>query len=885
MPILSRVTSLLRNLFQRRRSDEALDAEVHGYVDMLADEKIRAGMNPEDARRAARIELGGVEQTKEQVREVRAGAWLEILVQDLRYGVRTLGRSAGSTVIAVLTLALGIGANTAIFSVIDTALLRPLPYPNPDRIAMLYARSPNGETGELSPADFLDYKNELQSFEYLAGIRESSFNLAGEDRPERVAGTVVTPEFFAVMGRRAQIGRTLIPEQDKPSASRTMVLSYSLWQHRFGGDPAILGRSVYVDNIPRIVVGVMPHNFQFPGESELWLSALHAVPDQPLNPAADLSADRDSHYFDAIGRLRPGVNLRQAETEAATIARRLKQQFPHKEAGGAAVIFLHEDLVGQTRPAMLILLGAVSLLLLIACANVASIQLARGASRQRELSIRKALGASRTRLVRQLLTECVLLAVAGGGIGILLADFGLVPLRALIPRDVLGGAQLALDARVLAFTILASLGSAILFGLLPALHLANPDLIGILKEAGHGAGSSSRAQQIRRVLVVSEIALAAMLLIGAGLLIRSFHHLLSAPEGFRPQGVLSLQLTLPQARYPNPNDRALFVQQVIERVAALPGVASAAAISRLPLNPGSSSRTLEVEGRTPPPAGEDSPDYLVATPDYFQSIGTPLVAGRAFTERDVSGAPGTVIVSQAAARRYWPAENPVGKHVKVGACGDDKTWCEVVGVVGDVRQHHLDQEPNPTVYVSYAQDPWPFMAFIVRTKVDPASAASAVEAAIHAVDKDQPVYNVRAMTAVIQKSVSPQRLRMSLLGLFAIVALTLACVGIYGVMAYSVAQRTHEIGIRMALGAHPRRILQVILRQGFALALTGCAMGLAGAFAVTRLLSSMLYGVSPRDAATFVGIPLLLLVVALLASYLPARRAMQVDPMVALRYE
>jgi len=535
MPILSRVTSLLRNLFQRRRSDEALDAEVHGYVDMLADEKIRAGMNPEDARRAARIELGGVEQTKEQVREVRAGAWLEILVQDLRYGVRTLGRSAGSTVIAVLTLALGIGANTAIFSVIDTALLRPLPYPNPDRIAMLYARSPNGETGELSPADFLDYKNELQSFEYLAGIRESSFNLAGEDRPERVAGTVVTPEFFAVMGRRAQIGRTLIPEQDKPSASRTMVLSYSLWQHRFGGDPAILGRSVYVDNIPRIVVGVMPHNFQFPGESGLWLSALHAVPDQPLNPAADLSADRDSHYFDAIGRLRPGVNLRQAETEAATIARRLKQQFPHKEAGGAAVIFLHEDLVGQTRPAMLILLGAVSLLLLIACANVASIQLARGASRQRELSIRKALGASRTRLVRQLLTECVLLAVAGGGIGILLADFGLVPLRALIPRDVLGGAQLALDVRVLAFTILASLGSAILFGLLPALHLANPDLIGILKEAGHGAGSSSRAQQIRRVLVVSEIALAAMLLIGAALLIRSFHHLLSAPEGFRPR--------------------------------------------------------------------------------------------------------------------------------------------------------------------------------------------------------------------------------------------------------------------------------------------------------------------------------------------------------------
>lgn len=469
--------------------------------------------------------------------------------------------------------------------------------------------------------------------------------------------------------------------------------------------------------------------------------------------------------------------------------------------------------------------------------------------------------------------------------GVFLAQFGLVPLRALVPRDVLGGTQLALDARVFAFTFVASLGSAILFGLLPALHLADPDLNGVLKQGGSGALGGSRPQRIRRVLVVTEIALAGMLLVGAGLLIRSFRQLLSAPEGFQPQGVLSLQLTLPQARYPNPGDRALFVDRVIDQIGTLPGILSVAAISRLPLNPGSSSRTLEVEGRTPPPSDEDSPDYLVATPDYFRSIGTPLVAGRAFTERDVSGAPGVVIVSQAAARRYWPGGNPVGKHVKVGACGDDKTWCEVVGVVGDVRQHHLDQVPNPTVYVSYAQDPWPFMAFIVRTRVIPASVAPAIEGAIHSVAKDQPVYNVRVMTEVIQESVSPERMRVSLLGLFAMVALTLACVGVYGVMAYSVAQRTHEIAIRMALGAPPRGILQLILQQGLALALTGCAIGLAGAFAVTRLLSAMLYGVSPRDTATFTAIPLLLLFVALAASYIPARRAMNVDPMVALRHE
>jgi predicted permease len=884
MPMLSRFTSLLRNL-TGRRGDDALDSEVQGYVDMLVEEKMRAGMNPEDARRAARLEAGGVEQVKEQVREVRAGAWLEILAQDLRYGLRMLVRNPGSTAVAVLTLALGIGANTAIFSVIDTALLRPLPYPNPDRIVMLYGRTATGDMGDISPADFLDYQKEVRSFEHLAAFRENSFNLAGEDRPERVAGTVVTPEFFAVIGKQTQLGRTLVPEQDQPGGPRTMVLSYSLWQRRYGGDPSIIGKSIYLDGTPRIVVGVMPQNFQFPGQSELWASALHAVPDQPLNPTADLSTDRDAHYFATIGRLRAGVTLKQADSETSTIARRLKQQYPVEEDVDASAISLHEDLVGETRPEMLMLLGAVSLLLLIACANVASIQLARGASRQKEITIRRALGASRARLVRQLLTECVLLAVVGGGIGIFLARLGLVPLRSLVPPEVIGGAELGLDSRVLAFTIVASLGSAILFGLLPALHLASPDLNGVLKEGGRGASGSLRAQQIRRVLVVSEIALAAMLLIGAGLLIRSFGRLLSAPEGFQPQGVLSLQVSLPQARYPNPADRALFVAHVIDQISTLPGIASASAISRLPLNPGNSTRNITIEGRTIPPADDLPLDYLVATPAYFQTIGTPLIAGRVFNERDVLNAPGVVIVSQTAAQQYWPGENPVGKHVTIGACGDDKTWCEVVGVVADVRQHHLNQKPAPTVYVSYAQDPWPFMAFIVRTRMDPSSAASAVEGAIHAVDKDQAVYNVRAMTEVIRKSVSSERLRMSLLGLFAIVALTLACVGIYGVMAYSVVQRTHEIGIRLALGARPSGILQLIIRQGLTLALFGCVLGLAGAFAVTHLLSAMLYGVSPRDATIFAGIPLLLLLVAFLASYIPARRAMQVDPMVALRYE
>src|SRR6185312_5055980 len=653
--------------------------------------------------------------------------------------------------------------------------------------------------------------------------REYSFNLTGQDRPERVSGAIVTPDFFSVLAVHARLGRTLLTGQDKPGA-RTVVLGYSLWKRRYGGDPEVAGKPIDVDGEPRTVVGVMPQYFEFPAGTELWAAARYAVPEQPLNPLKDFSNVRDSHYFDIIARLKPAISMRQAQTEAETIARRLGQQYgKDEEAVGATLVGLHDDLTGPSRPALLLLIGAVALLLLIACVNVANILLARGATRQREIAIRGALGAGRARLARQFLTESVLLAAAGGGLGILLAHWALVPLRALIPAAMPTGVTLILDMPVLLFTVIVSLASGIFFGFFPALQMASVDLNSILKAGGRGTAGGSRARRMRSLLVVSEIALASVLLIGAGLLIRSFNRLLAAPEGFNPSGVLSLQLSLPSVRYAENSDRARFVKQTIAQIEALPGVASAGVTSRLPLNPGNSSRSIDIKGHTPPPGGNIAPDYLVASPDYFRSLRIPLISGRTFTDRDEAGAPMVAVVNQAMARHFWPGESTVGKQIQLGAC---TPWCEVVGMVGDVRQHHLGMPQPPAVYMPYAQDPWPFMSFVVRTKTDPMGVVSAVEGAIHSVDKAQPVYDVRAMRDVVAKSVSPQRTRMALLSAFAFVALVLACIGIYGVMAYSVAQRTHEIGVRIALGARPCDVLRFITGQGLKLAATGIVAGL-----------------------------------------------------------
>jgi putative ABC transport system permease protein len=805
--------------------------------------------------------------------------------RDIRFGIRMLVKNPAFTAVAVLTLALGIGANTAIFSVIDAALLRPLPYPNADRIVVLYQLDQDKQTDNPAPADFLDLRKQSSSFAYLAAHRGLPFNLSGNGQPERVEGAVVTSDFFAALGVRAVQGRTIQPDLDPPGGTSVAVLGYGLWQRRFGGDANIVGRAIEVDGVSRIVVGIMPPGFAFPAGTELWTSSRFAAVPHPLRPTEDPSALRDSHYFESFGRLKPGVTLAQATTEVDTITKRLKQQYGDKEEGfGATLVPLRQDLVGETRPALLILLGAVALVLLIACVNVANIILARGASRQKEMALRIALGAGRFHLLRHLLVESLLLALAGGALGILLALWGLAPLRALVPADMIGGAPIALDSRVLLFTLFASLASGVLFGLIPGSRLLGTDLNVSLQEGGRGSAGGGRARRMRSALVVTEIAMAAVLLIAAGLLLRSFSRLLNVPEGFNPDHVLSLQMALPQARYPKPGDRVAFLKNTLERVDSLPGIASASAISRLPLNPGNSSRSVEIEGRTAPPSGDIAPDYLVVTADYFQTLGVPLLAGRTFTDRDDANALPVAIVSEATARHFWPGQDVIGKHFR-GACGDDKTWCQVVGVVGDIKQHHLEQASKLAVYVPFLQDPWAFFALVVRTKLEPASAASAVEGAIHSVDADEPVYNVRSMRDVEAASLSPQRLQIALIGLFAALALILACMGIYGVMAYSVAQRTSEIGVRMALGAQTGNVLGLVLGEGLRLALLGAAIGLAGSFFAARLLSGMLFGVTPSDPFTFASVAVVLVAVAMVACYVPARRATRVDPLVALRYE
>ncbi|HEY0170879.1 MAG TPA: ABC transporter permease [Pyrinomonadaceae bacterium] len=870
----------LRGLLGRERVIGDIDRELRSHVEMATEENVRAGMTPAEARREALRSFGNVCAVRDAAYEVRGGGMLESILRDAKYGVRTLAKNKGFTAVAVLTLALGIGANTAIFTVIDAVLLRPLPYPEAGRMVKLYARDAAGEDFSVSPADFLEGYSRAEVFEHLAAYREFSFNMASQERSERVSGAVVSPEFFSVMGATPRHGRHITPAQDAPGGPRVVVLSHALWQKRFDGDAGVLGKSIDLDGEPRTVVGVMPEGFQFPQGAEVWASARYAVPEHPLRPTQDPTTKRGWQYFEVVGRLRPGVGLEKANAEAKAVAGRLKQQYGEdEEAVSASVYTLHEDVVGGTRPALMMLIGAVAILLLIACANVANILLARGATRQKEIALRLALGAGRVRLVRQFLTESLLLALAGGGLGVLLALWALAPLKALVPGEMSGGTPLTLDARVLAFTALVSLVSALAFGLFPALNLASQDLNGALKEGGRGGSNGARSNLARRVLVVTEIALAAVLLTGAGLLIRSFDRLLDVPLGFDPENVLTAQLTLPQARYPENSQRAAFVGRVLERLGGSPEVESAAAVSRVPLNSGRSTRSVEVQGRTPQEI-KVTPDYLVASPAYFRSMGVPLLAGRDFDERDAAGAQRVVVINEAAARYLWPGENALGKLIKT-----DDEWSQVVGVAGNVRQVSLAAQPPPTVYVPYAQDPWPFMSLVVRARSTPAGAAPTLIGAVGEVDRDVPLYGVRPMGDVLSNSVSARRWRTLLLSLFAFTALALACLGIYGVTAYSVTQRTHEIGIRMTLGARKADVLKMVVGQGLKLAVVGVAAGLVVALALSRLATSMLYGVEAADPVTLVAVAAILICVTAAACLIPARRATRVDPLVALKYE
>lgn len=806
------------------------------------------------------------------------------LLQDLKYGLRMLAENPGFTAVAVVTLALGIGANTAIFSMVNSVLLRPLPYPHSERITIV-GQEWMGGGGDFSPADFLDVRAQNHSFEQMAATRELNFNLVSGDRPERVIGDFVTTNLFSLLGVEPMLGRGFVPEDGGHRADRVVVLSHGLWQRHFGGNASVLGEKVNLNGEAFTVVGVMPRGFAYPEGAELWVPPTFAVPAHPLRPNEDPATMRGSHYFESVARLRPDVTLDEARADLAVVFKNVTRAHPDSDLNDAKpwVNTLHEEKVGNVRPALLVLLGAVGLVLLIACANVASLIMARGVSRRKELAVREALGAGRARVIRQLLTESILLALVGGSLGILLAFWGFAPLAALVPANLKDYAQLSVDLRVLGFTLLLSLLAGVVFGLAPALTGAKPRLSDTLKEGGRSTNFGRHRGQ--ELLVVAETALALVLLVGAGLLLRSFVRLLAVDEGFDPDHVLTMQIFLPQARYPEPAARDNFVKRVLASVKSLPGVEAGSVVTRLPLNPGGSTRSILIEGRSYPPdrPGEEiTPNYSVVSPDFYSVLHIPLLKGRFFKEADDAHSTRVCIINRTMAKTFWPGEDPVGKRVRMGT---DEAWIEIAGVVGDVQQRQLGEPVRPMFYAPYAQDPWPFMDIAVRTSTDPGSLASSVERAVQSVDSQEPIYNVSTMEEIVSRSVAGRRFNVVLLGIFAALALCLTAIGIFGVISFAVTQRTHEIGIRMALGAERNDVLKLVIGRGMILALFGLGLGVVGALGLTRFLSSLLYDIKPTDPVTFAAVAGLLAGVAFVASYIPARRATKVDPMVALRYE
>ena len=803
------------------------------------------------------------------------------LWQDVRYGVRVLLRSPGFTAVAVLVTALAIGANTAIFSVINAVLLRPLPYANPERMVTVWGtQSKRGVTrAPFSYPDFADFHAQSNSFDGLAAYTDASASLAEHDTPEQIAGEVTSAEFFKALGVQPALGRAFAPDDEQSGVSGVVVISHGTWQHRFGGEQNIIGRQVTLDGKSRTVIGVLPADFQFPFSTE---SPEYFL---PINPKDDLDKQRGAHYLSVIGRLRPGVTAQQAAAEMKGIAARLEQQYPDTDASrGINIVGAQDDMVSTLRPTLLILLGAVGFVLLIACANVANLLLARASRRGREIALRVALGASRARIVRQLLTESLVLSLAGGALGLLVAVWGVRLISSFVPADIPRFSETGLDPTVLAFTLAASVLTGLVFGLAPALSASKLDLNESLKEGGRSATGGRARNRVRSLLIVSEVALSLVLLVGAGLLIKSFLKLRNTDPGFNPENVLTASISLPSAQYSEDARIAQFYQQAIERVSQLPGVESAGAITPLPLSDNGMSITFYPKDGPPPRPGEELVSAArVTSPDYFRTMGVPVVEGRAFSDADRADTQKVVIVNQTLARKFFPGADPLGRQLHLGLNDLDAV---IVGVVGDVRHQKLDKEAGPEFYVPFAQVPFGDMSLVVRTRTDdPAGLSAPLRGAVQAVDKDIPVFKLQTMRSLIGHSVARQRFSMTLIAVFAGLALALAMAGIFSVMSFLVAQRTHEIGIRMALGAQRRDILRMVVFHAMGLALVGVVVGLLAAFALTREMASLLYQVSTTDPFIFGGIAALLALVALAACLVPARRATKVDPMVALRYE
>ena len=862
-----------------------MDAELRFHMEAYAEDLQRKGAPRKEAVRRARIEFGGVERAKEECRDARGLSFTETSLQDLRYGARALRKSPGFTAIAVLTLALGIGASTAIFSVVNAILLHPLAYKDADRLATIL----NDGNGPISVANYIDWREQSHSFEAMGAAEYWSPNLTGVDQPENIRGHKITYDLFPLLGAQPLLGRLFTAADDRAGSEHEVILSYRLWQRRFSADPNVFGKVIRLNGEAYSVVGVMPRDFQFAPfwatNAELWVPIAFG----------DRVHNRAGNSLRVFGRLKPGVTLDQARAEITTITARLEQQYPGTNQN-VVVTPLKEKVVGKVEAPLLVLLGAVGFVLLMACANVAHMLLARAASRQKECAVRAALGAGRTRVVRQFLTENLLLAGLGGALGLLLAFWGTRALVALSPASIPRVETVTLDGLVVLFlfaiTVLISIG----FGLAPALQASAVNLSDTLKETGRGSSDGMQRNRLRSFLVASEFALALMLLIGAGLMVRSFFALQSVDPGFDPHNVLSIVVSVAGSKEAAVDNREVFYRQLLERVRAIPGVESAAGINHLPLAGDLWGWPFTIEGRPKPRPG-DQPGgvYRIATSAYFRTMKIPLLRGRDIAEADQGSAPGVVVINEKAAHSFWPGEDPIGKRISFDVDASDMpTWLTIVGIAKDAKEGDWAATPDEEVYLAAFQNRQflsapeshsSYITLVVRTTGDPAALTQALKDKVWSFDRNLPISQVLTMDAVVADANAQPRFEMLLLSIFAAVALLLAAVGIYGVMSYAVSRRTHEIGIRVSLGASRADVVLLVIRQGMVLALIGSAVGILGALGLSRLMKSLLYGVKPIDPLIFCGVTILLMMVAMAAIYLPARRAMRVDPMTALRYE
>jgi putative ABC transport system permease protein len=869
----------LTRLFRKTQAEKQLDAELRDHLERQISDYIASGMSPEEARRLARLDFGGLESIKQQTRESRRGNFFEILMQDARYGSRILSKNPVFAATVIIILALGIGANTVVFSILNAVLIRPLPYPQSERLVKtdVFDLKSGDVYGKTSYPDFTDWSEQSHFFDHLAAYEDKTFNLAGTLQPEHVKGQVASPDFFETLGVKPLQGRSLASARNQ----QAVVLSYSLWSHSFGSDPYLIGKSITLDGYSYEVIGVMPPGFQFPDpQTELWVSITSVRPD-----LREEISGRGNLEMSVIGRLNANVTLSQAQAEIAVIAHRLEQKYPDSNRDlGVRLVPLQEDIVGKFRSALIILMGSAALVLLIACANIGTLLLSRAAARQPEIAIRSTMGATRRRIMAQLLTESLLLAGAGGVLGTLLAFSLIDVLVAWSPREIPRISSTHIDLPVLMFTGAISMLAGIFFGLAPAWQISQWDLSASLKQTGR---SLETRRPLTRVMVVAEFAMSLVLLTAAGLLGKSLLRLDQVDPGFRTDHLLTVEVyrsIADESGDANWRNWTGFYQQLLARIEALPGVESAGATLALPIDGRVWNTTFKIDGRAFERLSEQpQADARIVSNNYFDVMKIPLRSGRYFSEHDTKDSPHVAVINEALAQLYWPDENPVGRYVEMAAFGAGH--CQIVGTVADIRQTNLSDRPAPGIYIPYTQESMPWQTLVVRTKNDPIALAGSIRHEVAALDPEQPVAGVATMDELMEASTAQPRFRTFLLGSFAGVALLLSAIGIYGVMAYTVSRRTREVGVRMALGARPVDILKLVFGESMTLTLLGVGVGLAGAYAVTRVLSSLLFGVTTTDPFTFTGATLLLCGVAFLASYIPARRATRVDPLVALRYE